>query len=342
MTIVGRPLCETLAKIKIGKKKIQRGLSSAVTIFVFYIFIFAFFALFIPLIIQQVEILSAIKPEDVLKTIRPVLQNIDDEFGELGIILHSEESLRNYLIEILNKIFDSSFLDSLLNVASKIGNLATALFSASFMAFFFLKDPELLITSFFRLIPSNYQTQFNDLLEDVRIILQKYFIALIIQTSCVTFLSVLFLSIIGVKNALLIGFICGALNIIPYIGPLISNVLSLIIILSTHIYHDFYTFIFPLQIKAFAALLIVQFIDNIILQPIIFSNTLKSHPLEIFIVTLAAARVAGIPGMIVAIPAYTILRILSKELLKYLKNNPVPNRVASPPSDENVNKSDTL
>jgi predicted PurR-regulated permease PerM len=86
----------------------------------------------------------------------------------------------------------------------------------------------------------------------------------------------------------------------------------------------------------------VQFIDNIILQPIIFSNTLKSHPLEIFIVTLAAARVAGIPGMIVAIPAYTILRILSKELLKYLKNNPVPNRVASPPSDENVNKSDTL
>jgi predicted PurR-regulated permease PerM len=340
MTIVGRPLCETLARIKIFKKKIPRGLSSAVTIFVFYLFIFAFFALFIPLIVQQVEILSAIKPEDVLKTVRPVLQNIDDKLEELGVIIHSEDSLRNYLAEILNKVFDSKFLDSLLNVASKIGNLATALFAASFMAFFFLKDPELLISFFSRFVPNNYQAQFNNLLEDVRLILQKYFIALIIQTSCVTFLSVLFLSVIGVKNALLIGFLCGALNLIPYIGPLISNALSLLIILSTHIFHDFYTFIFPLQIKAFAALLLVQLIDNILLQPIIFSNTLKSHPLEIFIVTLAAARIAGIAGMIVAIPAYTILRILSKELLKYLKNKPVPDRIVAPPASENLNRGD--
>jgi predicted PurR-regulated permease PerM len=340
MTIVGRPLCETLARIKIFKKKIPRGLSSAVTIFVFYLFIFAFFALFIPLILQQVEILSAIKPDDVLKTVRPVLQNIDDKLEELGIIIHSEDSLRNYLAEILNKIFDSKFLDSLLNVASKIGNLVTALFAASFMAFFFLKDPELLISFFSRFVPNNYQTQLNNLLEDVRLILQKYFIALIIQTSCVTFLSALFLSFIGVKNALLIGFICGILNLIPYIGPLISNALSLLIILSTHIFHDFYTFIFPLQIKAFAALLLVQFIDNILLQPIIFSNTLKSHPLEIFIVTLAAARIAGIPGMIVAIPAYTILRILSKELLKYLKNKPAPHRIVTPPASENLNRED--
>ncbi|MCS6903906.1 MAG: AI-2E family transporter [Bacteroidia bacterium] len=331
VTIVGRPLCEALARIRLYKKRVPRGLSAGITLIVFYILILAFIALFIPLIVQQVEILSSIKPEDVLRAIRKPLGNLEEKLAQIGIVVHIEEALRNYLAEVLSKIFDSSLLSSIINVVSKIGSILTALFAASFMAYFFLQDPELLKNLLFQVVPPSYKEALSELLEDLRLNLQKYFIALIIQTSCVTFLSVLFLSLIGVKNALLIGFMCGALNLIPYIGPIISNILSLLIILSTHIHQDFYTFIFPLQAKAFIALLLVQLIDNALLQPIIYSNTLKSHPLEIFVVTLMAARLAGIPGMIAAIPAYTVLRILIKELIRYFKNTPTQNSKTDAP-----------
>ena len=60
-------------------------------------------------------------------------------------------------------------------------------------------------------------------------------------------------------------------------------------------------------------------LDAMIIQPTIFSNTVKAHPLEIFLVVLMAAAIGGVIGMIVAIPTYTLLRIIAKEFLSHLK-----------------------
>ena len=63
----------------------------------------------------------------------------------------------------------------------------------------------------------------------------------------------------------------------------------------------------------------VQIIDNILFQPLIYSSSVKAHPLEIFLVILAAASLAGILGMILAIPVYTILRVIAKEFFDNMK-----------------------
>ena len=59
---------------------------------------------------------------------------------------------------------------------------------------------------------------------------------------------------------------------------------------------------------------VVQIIDNVLIQPLIFSKSVKAHPLEIFVIIFAAATLAGVVGMILAIPVYTILRVSVNEL----------------------------
>jgi predicted PurR-regulated permease PerM len=58
---------------------------------------------------------------------------------------------------------------------------------------------------------------------------------------------------------------------------------------------------------------VAVFIDNFLTYPLIFSNSLKAHPLELFLVVLMAGTLAGIPGMVLGAPAYTVLRIIARE-----------------------------
>ena len=64
---------------------------------------------------------------------------------------------------------------------------------------------------------------------------------------------------------------------------------------------------------------ITQLIDNIVLQPLIYGNSVHAHPLEIFLVILLAGSMAGIPGMILAIPGYTVLRVILREFFNKYK-----------------------
>jgi predicted PurR-regulated permease PerM len=121
------------------------------------------------------------------------------------------------------------------------------------------------------------------------------------------------LLIFGVENALIIAFICAVLNIIPYVGPLISSVLAASLAMIGGIGGDFQTEILPTALYVLIGFYIVQLIDNNISQPLIFSNSTKSHPLEIFLVILTAGFISGILGMIVAVPLYTIIKVVAKE-----------------------------
>ena len=78
---------------------------------------------------------------------------------------------------------------------------------------------------------------------------------------------------------------------------------------------DFYTETLPLILKVVGVFLTMQMLDNFLLQPFIFSNSVKAHPLEIFIIILVGAKLGGITGMILAIPAYTVIRVIAKIFL---------------------------
>ena len=111
----------------------------------------------------------------------------------------------------------------------------------------------------------------------------------------------------------MIAFLCAVLNIIPYIGPLIGTVLALTLTLLSNLGTDFKTEMLPTAIYVMIGFMVVQLIDNNISQPIIFSNSIKSHPLEIFLVILIFGLLFGVFGMIVAVPIYTVLKVIGKE-----------------------------
>jgi predicted PurR-regulated permease PerM len=88
---------------------------------------------------------------------------------------------------------------------------------------------------------------------------------------------------------------------------------------ASHINMDFTTVVLPLVYYMILVEAIVHLIDNVVFQPVIFSNSVRAHPLEIFVVVLAAGFAAGIPGMIFGIPAYTVLRVFAREFFYNFK-----------------------
>jgi predicted PurR-regulated permease PerM len=119
--------------------------------------------------------------------------------------------------------------------------------------------------------------------------------------------------IIGLKNALIIGVIAGMMNVIPYVGVFIGGAIAILLGLSGNLDMDFYSGMLPLAGKISLVLICINLLDGMLLQPTIYSNSVKAHPLEIFLVIMISGSIAGIPGMILAIPSYTVLRIIAKE-----------------------------
>ncbi|MCK9271121.1 MAG: AI-2E family transporter, partial [Bacteroidales bacterium] len=137
-------------------------------------------------------------------------------------------------------------------------------------------------------------------------------------TTMVTLLS-LGLTLFGVENALLIGFFGGLMNVIPYLGPIIGAVVGVILTIFTALSTGMISDLFSLILIVVGVFFVSNLIDNVVLQPLIYSNSVKAHPVEIFLVILIAGSIAGIAGMILAVPTYTILRVIAKEFLSQIK-----------------------
>jgi len=161
----------------------------------------------------------------------------------------------------------------------------------------------------------------NYVLNSIKKLLTRYLIGIIIEVIGVITLVSLGLIIIGIdfQSALVIGLVAGVFNVIPYVGPLIGSTIGVLIGFATHLNLDFYSELVPLLVYMAIVFSIVQIIDNVIFQPFIYSSSVNAHPLEIFIVIMMAASLAGIIGMILAVPSYTILRVFAKEFFNNFK-----------------------
>jgi predicted PurR-regulated permease PerM len=100
---------------------------------------------------------------------------------------------------------------------------------------------------------------------------------------------------------------------------MIGGVIILVLSMSSNLGMDFQEVILPTTIKVMIGYLIAQLVDNFISQPFIFSSSVKSHPLEIFLIIVIAGLLFGVAGMIVAIPAYTAIKVIAKEFMPDLK-----------------------
>lgn len=195
------------------------------------------------------------------------------------------------------------------------GDIMIGLFSIFFIGFFFLREQGLFDKILTSMVPSRYEQQTKQAVDETSRLLIRYFIGILIQVTIITLIVSLSLMLMGVKNALLIGFFAGIMNVIPYIGPLVATALGVMITLSSNMELSFYDEMIPLIVKVLLVFMVTRLIDDIILQPNIFSKSVKAHPLEIFIIVLVGAKVGGILGMVLAIPFYTAFRVIGKVFL---------------------------
>jgi len=322
LSIMGRPLVDLFCKIRIKKWRFPRTLAALITLLIIWGVIVLFFVIFVPLVSKQINEFSTIDSSKIVELIHQPLNRIESVIKSLNKNLSDELSLWDYfnrkVSEVLNINMIQNFMGSILGT---LGNILVAIFSISFITFFFLKDQHLFFESILMWVPDKYTDNFSRALNSIKKLLTRYFIGVVIQCTCIMILVDIGMTIVGIdfQQALVMGLILGILNVIPYVGPWIGLFIALIMGIASHINMDFQTVLVPLILYMILVEAIVHLIDNVVFQPVIFSNSVRAHPLEIFIVVLAAGFAAGVPGMILGIPTYTVLRVFAREFFYNFK-----------------------
>ena len=305
IALIANPLVELLRK----KLKFSNTLAVIVTLLLFIILLLGLLLLFVPLILSQSKNLSLLDIESIKQSSLELYLQIDTYLKNRNVDL-SKFINQDDIISSLKINQFSNFFSSIIQI---ISNFGIGLASTLFITFFLLKDKVQFIIAIKKVLPDNKENRILKSADKIKSMLTRYFIGLIVQLTIICLLYLIVLLIFGVENAIVIAFLCAILNIIPYIGPLIGSVLAGLLTMLSNINNDFQTVTLPTTIYVTIGFFIVQLIDNNISSPIIFSKSVHSHPLEIFLVVLISGTLFGILGMIIAVPLFTIIKVIAKE-----------------------------
>jgi predicted PurR-regulated permease PerM len=305
LCLIANPLVQFLK----NKLKFSNSLAASITLILFILLLIGFVLLFVPLIISQANNLSLLDTDNLQRQFIETERSIETYFNiqhlDLNDVLKKSE-----ITSTLDFSYFTGFINSIMGFMADMG---MGLVSVFFITFFFIKDQESFKATARRILPDNNEDKILNSITKINHLLTRYFIGLLLQLTVVFILYLIVLMIFGNKNAFVIAFLCAILNIIPYIGPIIGTILAGILTMISLIGSDFQSEILPTTIYVIIGFLIVQAIDNNISQPIISSKSVNSHPLEIFLITLISGITFGIVGMIIAIPVFTMLKVILKE-----------------------------
>ena len=305
LSLVGRPFILLLRK----KLKFPNLFAVILTMIVMLGIISGLIILFVPLVIEQGKNLSLLEVEELKINIQNIYDQISSYFSSKGIDILSTLNELDIVSQFQSiPTFLNAFVDAL-------SSLSAGLFSVIFISFFFMKDSHLLKNGILTLIPTTSEKRFSASLEQINDLLSRYFIGLILQISVLFIIYTIVLLSFDISNAVVIAFLCALFNLIPYIGPLIGGFIMFILSLTSNIGQDFQTEILPTSLWILFFYFLAQLLDNLVSQPVIFSKTTKSHPLEIFLIIIICGILFGVIGMMVAVPCYTALKVILKEFL---------------------------
>lgn len=322
IAMIGNPLVEFLGKFKIRKLKIPKWAASLTTIAIIWFIIIMLIRLLVPLVIDQVSEFQSIDIETVSEGLEKPISRINDFIQKTPVLNQPEFSTEDFVIGKITSVVNFTSVGNFINdLGGTAWNLFLSLFSITFISFFFLKDKQLFDKGVLMIVPPKYEEKTLNVLVSVRKLISRYLLGVILETCFMMILFTTGLVIIGVDFdlALLVGLIGGVLNVIPYIGPWIGAAIGVVLITTANINLDFYNEIIPMIIKILSIFAIAQLTDNILFQPLIYSKSVKAHPLEIFFVIIIAGSLYGVIGMMLAIPGYTVLRVVAKEFLYQYK-----------------------
>ncbi len=326
VSLVARPIMKRLGKIRVKGRKMPGWAAAALTLVILLTIFLSVILGVTPLLTSVVNEVTAAYSGNIQSVAGP-LRDFNRWLIETFPALGKDFRIEIVALHEFQKAFDISIFSSIIgSVATFLANFGIGLFSVIFIAFFFIRDEGLFSRIIASLVPDRLEGSVKESLSDVEYLLSRYFVGILIEMAGVALLDFLGLALIARLpwgSALGIAFLAGLLNVIPYVGPLIGTCLGTIMGL---ILKYCGTGMVGLDVPfwAFAMILLVimcltQLVDNFVYQPVIYSNSIKANPLEIFIVLLMAATLGGVFGMLVAIPCYTVVRVIAGRFFRNIK-----------------------
>jgi predicted PurR-regulated permease PerM len=304
-----RPLTNQINAFHVFGQHIPRWISIFISYIVVGVIVFLIGALFVPLISAQIQVIATFDLDYLYEQIQNPIGKIEDFLIQYEIIKSEPgfliKQVRENMVNSFSIINVQGIINTILNTTSSI---LLGFMAISFITFFLLLENGLLRRNIMNLVPNSYFELAVATFNKVEQLLSNYLVGLVIQLSCIFSLAAIGLTLMGIEYALTIAMFAAVANLIPYAGPILGATFGVIVGLSTGNFESSNEIIFMI-IKILSVFSVVQVTDNVVMQPLIFSKSVKAHPLEIFVIIFAGAKIAGILGMIFAIPVYTIFRV---------------------------------
>lgn len=327
ISLIAKPLMNLLQKISIKGRKAPDWLLAAFSLVAVMGVLASVITMTVPIVSGIVKDISMLNIENSVRGIAVPLAEFNDflrtSFPQLGENFRIEVTVFNEI----QKMFDVSVFSSVIgSAASFLTSLGIALFSVIFIGFFFIKDDGLFTKIVCALVPDKHEETTEKAISDIGHLLSRYFIGILLEiagVALVNFLGLLLVARLGFNAAIGIAALTGIFNVIPYVGPLLGGALGTVLGLLLK-----YTSASPIGLDVnfwvFTAILVAifcftQLIDNFVYQPLIYSTSIKSTPLEIFIVLLIVGHIGGPLAMIIAIPCYTVVRVIAFRFFGHIK-----------------------
>ena len=232
ISLIGQPVVEMLSHVRIGKFKLPSWFNSLLTLMLLIFILVGLVFIFVPLISHQATVISNIDINSVVSYFGSSLHNIQESLIR-NRLMTSDQSLNNLIEAQVRSVMNmTNFSFVFNNLLSTTGTVFIAVFSVLFLSFFFLRDRDLLRYSIMLITPDRFQHQVQTILHKTKVLLSRYFIGLVSELLIMMTLITIGLMIFGIPNALLIGFLGGLMNVIPYLGPVIGATIGALLSIS--------------------------------------------------------------------------------------------------------------
>ncbi|WP_424237203.1 AI-2E family transporter [Bhargavaea ginsengi] len=221
------------------------------------------------------------------------------------------------LIDSVFEDISGFFRDTAGGIASGVSNFISTLtgiiisiVTVPFILFYLLKDGDRLPDYIMKLMPPRMRDDAGEIFGEADQQLSNYIQGQLIVSFCIGLLIYIGFVIIGMDYALALGALAAVTSVVPYLGPVIAITPALIIALVTS----------PFMILKLAAVwTIVQLVEGKFISPQVMGKTLHIHPITIIFVLLTAGSLFGVPGVILGIPGYALLKVIVSHLFKLFK-----------------------
>ena len=327
ISLVAKPLMGLLQKIRIKGRKAPDWLLAALSLILVLGILLSIVATLIPIVGNIVKDISLANIENSVRSLSVPLSEFNDFLRTMVPSLGEDFKIEVTVIQEVQKLFNPAIFSSVIgSAASFLTSFGIGLFSVVFIGFFFIKDDGLFTEIVCALVPDKHEATTEKAISDIGHLLSRYFIGVMLEVTgvaLINFIGLAFIAKLGFSAALGIAFMTGIFNIIPYVGPLLGGALGTVLGLILK-YSSASPIGLDVNFWVFTAILIAifcftQLVDNFLYQPLIYSTSIKAKPLEIFIVLLIVGHIGGPLAMIVAIPCYTVVRVIAFRFFRHIK-----------------------